>query len=82
MMVDVRLHRTGIGSRLLAHTELQLFGLGHKTIRLETFEGNRQAIEFYLENGWSVTTKSKDQEHGFIRVFFEKQAGGFALTSS
>ena len=74
MMVDVRLHRTGIGSRLLAHTESQLFGRGHKTIRLETFEGNHQAINFYMKNGWSVTTKSKDQEHGFIRVFFEKQA--------
>ena len=74
MMVDVRLHRTGIGSRLLAHTESQLFGRGHKIIRLETFEGNHQAINFYMKNGWSVTTKSEDQEHGFIRVFFEKQA--------
>ena len=74
MMVDVRLHRTGIGSRLLAHTEIQLFGRGRKTIRLETFEGNHQAINFYIKSGWSVTTKSKDKEHDFIRVFFEKQA--------
>ncbi len=74
MMVDVRLHRTGIGSLLLAHSESQLFGRGHKTIRLETFEGNHQAINFYVKNGWIVTTESKDEEYGFVRVLFEKQA--------
>ncbi len=73
MMVDVRLHRTGIGSLLLAQTESQLFARGHKTIRLETFEGNHQAINFYVKNGWIVTTKSKDEAYGFIRVYFEKQ---------
>ncbi len=74
MMVDVRLHRNGIGSLLLAHTESQLFARGHKTIRLETFEGNHQAINFYVKNGWIVTTKSKDEAYGFVRVLFEKQA--------
>ena len=73
-MVDVCLHRTGIGSLLLAHTESQLFGRGYKTIRLETFEGNHQAINFYVNNGWIVTTKSKDEEYGFVRVLFEKHA--------
>ncbi len=73
MMVDVCLHRLGIGSLLLAHTESQLFGRGHKTIRLETFEGNHQAINFYVKNGWIVTTKSKDEAYGFVRVYFEKQ---------
>ena len=74
MMVDVCLHRTGIGSRLLAHSEAKLFARGNTTLRLETFEGNHQAINFYVKNGWSVTTKQEDKEHGFIRVFFEKQA--------
>ena len=74
MMVDVCLHRTGIGSLFLAHTESQLFGRGNKTIRLETFEGNHQAINFYAKNGWIGTTKSKDEEYGFVRVFLEKQA--------
>ncbi len=73
MMVDVCLHRTGIGSRLLAHSETQLFARGNSTIRLETFEGNHQAINFYLKNGWSVTKNEKDKEHGFIRVFLEKE---------
>ena len=74
MMVDVGLHRTGIGSRLLAHSETQLFARGNTTIRLETFEGNHQAINFYVKHGWSVTTKHEDKEHGFIRVFLEKKA--------
>ena len=74
MMVNVSLHRTGIGSGLLAHSESQLFERGKSTIRLETFEGNNQAINFYKKNGWSVTGKQKDKEHGFIRVSFEKKA--------
>ncbi len=74
MMVDVYLHRTGLGSRLLDHCENRLLARGNSTIRLETFEGNHQAINFYLKNGWSVTTKQEDKEHGFIRVLFEKQA--------
>ena len=74
MMVDVCLHRTGIGSRLLAHSETQLFARGNTTIRLETFEGNHQAINFYLKNGWSSTTKQKDKELDLNRVCFEKQA--------
>jgi GNAT superfamily N-acetyltransferase len=73
MMVDVVLHRTGIGSKLLAHSEHQLIACGYITIRLETFEGNNQAINFYLKNGWSITMKQEDKEHGFIRVFFEKK---------
>ena len=72
MMIDVALHRGGLGSRLLAHSERQLFARGNTTIRVETFDGNDQAINFYLKHGWSVTRKEQDQEHGFIRVFFEK----------
>jgi GNAT superfamily N-acetyltransferase len=74
MMVDVRLHRRGVGARLLAHVERQLFARGHATIRLETFAGNEQAINFYVKNGWSITGRQEDTEHGFIRVMFEKQA--------
>ncbi len=77
MMIDIRLHRNGIGSLLLAHTESQLFARGHKTIRLETFEGNHQAINFYVMNGWIVTMKSKDEVYGFVRVYFEKQVQRF-----
>lgn len=73
MMVDIALHRTGIGTRLLAHTETQLFARDNAVIRLETFAGNQQAINFYVRNGWSVTGEQEDKEYGFARVFFEKQ---------
>ncbi|MFC1649950.1 GNAT family N-acetyltransferase [Candidatus Latescibacterota bacterium] len=72
MMVDVRLHRGGIGSALLEDVEKQLFASGKSTIRLETFEGNCQAINFYLKNGWTETSRQKDMENDFIRVLFEK----------
>ena len=73
MMVDVTLHRTGIGSKLLMHSEQQLFARGNATIRLETFEGNHQAINFYIKNRWFLLKHEEDKEHGFIRVFFEKR---------
>jgi ribosomal protein S18 acetylase RimI-like enzyme len=56
------------------HSEQQLFAQGNATIRLETFEGNKQAINFYIKNGWFLIKQQEDQEHGFIRVFFEKKA--------
>ena len=64
----------GVGSRFLAHAEDSLFARGHKTIRLKTFDGNDQAIGFYMKNGWSVTGRQEDREHGFTRVIFEKKA--------
>ena len=59
-------------SQLLAHSEQHLFANGKSIIRLETFEGNDQATGFYVKNGWSLLNKQKDEEHGFIRLFFEK----------
>ncbi len=72
MMVDVSFQRKGIGAQLLAHSENQLFATGHAVLRLETFEGNQQAISFYLKNGWSVVGREKDPNYGFVRMFFEK----------
>jgi len=74
MMVDAELHRQGLGSVLLAHAEEQLFKLGNTIIRLETFEDNRQAMNFYRKFGWKETKKEKDKETGICRVFFEKFA--------
>ena len=74
MMVDVAMQRNGIGSKLLTHSGQQLFARGNAIIRLETFEGNHQAINFYVKNGWSLLKHEEDQEHGFTRVFFEKEA--------
>lgn len=74
MMVDFNMHRKGIGLKLLAHSESQLIAQGNATIRLETFEGNQQGINFYKKNGWSAVKKEVDKSHGFTRVFFEKNA--------
>ena len=74
MMVDVNLHRSGFGSKLLAHSEGQLFSKGNSVIRLETFEGNKQAINFYNKNNWQIVRERKDEQHGFIRICFEKHA--------
>jgi GNAT superfamily N-acetyltransferase len=74
MMVDAYLHRNGLGARLLAHTETQLFNSGNTVIRVETFEGNQQAINFYKKYNWSIVRTEEDKENGFVRVFFEKHA--------
>jgi len=76
MMVDSYLHRNGLGSRLLAHTEARLFAAGHAVIRVETFAGNRQAVAFYKKNNWTVARMEEDKENGFVRVYFEKYADG------
>ncbi len=74
MMVDISLQRIGVGAQLLTHTEQKLFSAGHSVIRLETFEGNMQAIGFYLKNGWVEVDRQKDTEHNIVRVFFEKRS--------
>ena len=74
MMVDADLQRVGLGAKLLAHSESRLFSTGKRVVRLETFEGNRPAISFYLKNGWSITRKQRDEDHGFTRLFFEKSS--------
>jgi predicted GIY-YIG superfamily endonuclease/N-acetylglutamate synthase-like GNAT family acetyltransferase len=72
MMVDVEMHRSGLGTMLLAHAEKQLRASGSETLHLETFEGNQQAINFYLKNGWTIAKKEKDANFDFVRVCFEK----------
>ncbi len=72
MMVDAFIQNNGFGSRLLAHTEGQLFDQGNQIIRVDTFEGNQQAVSFFKKNNWSVVHRIKDPENGFVRVCFQK----------
>lgn len=74
MMVDAYLHRNGLGSKLLAHTETKLFDSGNTVIRVETFAGNQQAMNFFKKNDWLVVRTEEDKENGFVRVYFEKHA--------
>ncbi len=74
MMVDESRHHEGLGSHLLRYAEQQLF-TDHDVLCLNTFDGNEQAISFYLRNGWSETHSEEDSEHDFVRRFFEKRLG-------
>ena len=74
MMVDVDLHRGGIGSQLLAHCEKKISNQGYKSIRLETFETNHQAVNFYKKNGWTIVRKEKEEGIDVNRIFLEKEA--------
>ncbi|MEE4195233.1 MAG: GNAT family N-acetyltransferase [Anaerolineae bacterium] len=71
MIIDPDLQREGLGSCLLEYAEAQLFDQGNSIIRLETYEDNRQAMNFYRKNGWTVTKKEKGTT-GKVRVFFDK----------
>jgi GNAT superfamily N-acetyltransferase len=73
MMVDESRHRAGLGSQLLQYAERQLFA-ENDVIRLNTFDGNEQAVHFYLKNGWQETHREEDSDHGFVRRFFEKHS--------
>ncbi|QBY05991.1 GNAT family N-acetyltransferase [Thalassotalea sp. HSM 43] len=72
MMIDEKFHRSGLGKLLLTFSEAELTRSGNSIIKLETFEGNTQAINFYLKNNWVISKKEADPEFGFVRVFFEK----------
>ncbi len=72
MMVDVRLHRTGVGTAILAWCEAQMRAAGHDRAQLETFVGNAQAIGFYLRNGWAETGRDGPEAGDFAKATFEK----------
>ncbi|WP_210769311.1 GNAT family N-acetyltransferase [Occultella kanbiaonis] len=57
LMVDVRRHREGLGTALLARVEELLF-VQYESVRLETFVGNTAALAFYEACGWSVTSRT------------------------
>ncbi len=56
IMVDIDLHREGLGTLLLRGAEHLLLA-EHRLIRLETFEGNEPALAFYRARGWEVTQR-------------------------
>jgi ribosomal protein S18 acetylase RimI-like enzyme len=74
MMIDVDRHRDGLGKTLLKLAEKDLFAAGYNVIRMETFAGNQQAIDFYQKNGWHISHSEEDPDNRFSRVFFDKSA--------
>lgn len=73
MMVDPLQQRMGVGTQLLKFAEKSIREI-NLIPTLETFEGNTQAINFYLKNGWKITKKQSDPDFGFVRVYFNKQS--------
>ena len=65
-----RYHRTGSGSRLLAHAEKAAVRLGLETVHLFTDGNNAGNLAFYLCHGYTETGRC--QEGDFFRVYLSK----------
>jgi len=72
MMIDVVLHRLGLGSRMLAWCEAEIRRRGHAVARLETFTDNSQAVGFYRKNGWVETSRDEGGNGLPGRIHFRK----------
>ncbi|MEX0320113.1 MAG: N-acetyltransferase family protein [Ruegeria sp.] len=72
MMVEISLHRSGVGTAILHWVEAQMRAAGHDRGHLQTFVGNAQAIGFYLRNGWVETHRDGPEAGDFARATFEK----------
>lgn len=67
MMVTLDRHRSGIGALLLHAAEASLFAR-HKTLSLDCFRDNNQAVQFYKKHGWVIDSHFSDPEHGIAMV--------------
>ncbi len=76
IMVDAACQNRGYGTELLAYVENMLF-VKYPAIRLQTFEENRQAVRFYLRNGWKLAGKEALPEIGKTMLSFEKAKNGY-----
>nr|WP_259649796.1 GNAT family N-acetyltransferase [Shewanella sp. c952] len=71
-MISPLLQGTGLGSYLLAKIEAMQFTEGYEHLRLETFKGNQQALNFYQKHGWSISNEEQDESFGFSKVSMRK----------
>jgi ribosomal protein S18 acetylase RimI-like enzyme len=46
--------RCGVGQRLLAQAEAEIYVRGRRTFRLRVLKSNTAAIRFYHQNGWQI----------------------------
>jgi GNAT superfamily N-acetyltransferase len=73
LMIDHAVHRRGLGSVLLKHVEGALLPR-YGELRLESFEGNEQANDFYRKNGWLEAGRRMDADTGAAKIEFRKAA--------
>lgn len=71
MMVDVRSHRCGFGSLLLADAEARLLSF-YTSIRLECFADNAVATAFYCARGWGEGHRFPVPDLGVEKLEFRK----------
>ena len=71
-MIDNARQRLGLGSRLLAHCEMQLFKK-YVQIKLESFEKNKNANLFYEKHEWRREKRYYDSQSGVYKLVYTKQ---------
>jgi ribosomal protein S18 acetylase RimI-like enzyme len=57
---------TGIGRKLLAHTEGEIRARGHDTIRLRVVKSNTRPVYFYQRYGWRVYREFPHEKFGHM----------------
>ena len=72
MMINHEQHRIGLGSVLVKHCEKVLFEK-YQELKLESFEYNEKANNFYLKKGWEILRTEHDEISGSNKYIFTKQ---------
>lgn len=72
IMVRGEQQHQGIGSKLLSYSEARLFTL-HGTIKLESFEKNERATNFYQKNNWLKSHTECGERDSSNKLIFIKQ---------
>jgi GNAT superfamily N-acetyltransferase len=64
--------RTGIGGKLLAHAEREIYSRGHYTLYLRVVKTNTRAVEFYRSHGWRVHREFPHRKFGHAMIEMTK----------
>ncbi len=73
MMIDHDYHRQGYGTALLNYCEKRLLKIFDE-IKVESYEGNEKANNFYRKNGWSEIAREFDELTGVNKIIFIKKS--------
>ncbi len=64
--------RTGIGSKLLEHSEWEMQTRGYRRFRLRVVKSNTRAIEFYRSQGWTIEREFPHEKFGHAMLELAK----------
>lgn len=71
IMIDVPYQKKGYGGLLLSYMEKNIFNQ-YETIRLQTFQENKDTVQFYLNKGWLISGKEYMPEFDKTMLSFKK----------